>query len=141
MSISVVRSYLKSRISDEDSGFYEHTDGFSTGNIPTNIKSKSYFIEYQQPSNISTEGNVVLDQVTATVRLYFKGYRSVQQSIDSSMDTAHNIKLRASNISNYSSTIKRCVGTSVTIEPASTDNDNSMVVTLGFDLEIYYNVI
>ena len=140
MSISVVRSYLKSRITDENSSFYEHVDGFNANNVPTNIKTRSYFIEYQNPSNLSTEGDLIHDQVTATVRLFFKGYRSVKDSIDSSMDTCHNIKRRASKISNYSSTIKRVTCNSVTIEPVES-NDNNMIVTMEFDIEMYFDVI
>ena len=140
MSISVVRSYLKSRITDENSSFYEHVDGFNANNVPTNIKTRSYFIEYQNPSNLSTEGDLIHDQVTATVRLFFKGYRSVKDSIDSSMDTCHNIKRRAIKISNYSSTIKRVTCNSVTIEPVES-NDNNMIVTMEFDIEMYFDVI
>ena len=140
MAISSVRSYLKSRITDENSSFYEHTDGFNVENVPTGIKTRAYYIEYQQPSNISTEGDLIQDQVTATVRLFFKGYRTVQQSIDSAMDTCHNIKRRASKISNYTSDIKRCTCSSVTIEPVE-GNDNNMIVTMSFDMEMYFNVI
>ena len=140
MAISSVRSYLKSRITDENSSFYEHTYRFSTDNIHTGIKTKSYYIEYQQPSNISTEGDLIQDQVTATVRLFFKGYRTVQQSIDSAMDTCHNIKRRASKISNYTSDIKRCTCSSVIVEPVE-GNDNNIVVTMQFEFECFYNVI
>ena len=140
MAISDVRTYLKNRITDENSSFYEHTDGFNAENVPTNIKTRSFFIEYQQPSNLSTEGDLIHDQVTATVRLFFKGYRTVQQSIDSAMDTCHNIKLRASKISNYTATIKRCTCNSVTIEPVES-NDNNMIVTMEFDIEMFFNTI
>jgi len=140
MAISDVRTYLKSRITDENSSFYEHLDGFNANNIPTNIKTRSFFIEYQQPSNLSTEGDVINDQVTATVKLFFKGYRSVRDSIDSAMDECHNIKLRASNMSNYSAVIKRCTCDSVTIEPVES-NDNNFVVTMSFDIEMFFDVI
>ena len=140
MAISDVRTYLKNRITDENSCFYEHTDGFNAENVPTNIKTRSFFIEYQNPSNLSTEGALIHDQVTATVRLFFKGYRTVQQSIDSAMDTCHNIKLRASKISNYTATIKRCTCNSVTIEPVES-NDNNMIVTMEFDIEMFFNTI
>ena len=140
MAISDVRTYLKNRITDENSSFYEHDDGFNADNVPTGIKTRSFFIEYQQPSNLSTEGDLIHDQVTATVRLFFKGYRSVKDSIDSSMDTCHNIKRRASKISNYSSTIKRVTCNSVTIEPVES-NDNNMIVTMEFDIEMYFDVI
>ena len=140
MAISDVRTYLKNRITDENSSFYEHTDGFNAENVPTNIKTRSFFIEYQNPSNLSTEGDLIHDQVTATVRLFFKGYRTVQQSIDSAMDTCHNIKLRASKISNYTATIKRCTCNSVTIEPGES-NDNNMIVTMEFDIEMFFNTI
>ena len=140
MAISDVRTYLKSRITDENSSFYEHLDGFNANNIPTNIKTRSFFIEFQNPSNLSTEGDLIHDQITATVKLFFKGYRSVRDSIDSSMNTCHNIKRRASNMSNYSSSIKRCTCDSVTIEPVES-NDNNMIVTMSFDIEMYFDVI
>ena len=140
MAISDVRTYLKNRITDENSSFYEHTDGFNAENVPTNIKTRSFFIEYQQPSNLSTEGDVVHDQVAATVKLFFKGYRSVKESLDNAMDTCHNIKLRASKISNYTASIKRCTCNSVTIEPVDS-NDNNMIVTMEFDIEMFFNVI
>lgn len=141
MSISSVRSYFKSRILDEVSTAVEHKDAFETENMHINARDKMYHIIYQNNSNIETDGDRITDNVSVTITMAFKGYRNTQSAFDSTSDTVHNIKRRASKISNYPSNIKRVVCDSIDITPADDSNDNINLVTMEFSVRMDFNTI
>ena len=116
MSISIVRSYFKSRVLDEIPQAVEHKDLFDLDNIQ-NSKDKVYHITYQNTGNIETHGDRITDSVSVSLSILFKAYRNVQSVFDTTSDSAHNIKRRASKISNYSNGIKRVVCNSINISP------------------------
>lgn len=141
MSISAVRSYFKSRITDEVSNAVEHKDAFNIENMHTNARDKMYHIIYQNNSNIETHGDRITDNVSVTISMMFKGYRDTQATFDSTSNTVHNIKRRASKISNYTSGIKRVVCDSINITPADESNDNILLVTMEFSVRMDFNTI
>lgn len=141
MSISSVRSYFKSRITDEVSSAVEHTDAFNIENISLTGRDKIYHIIYQNNSNLETHGNRIADNVSVTINMVFKGYRDTQSTFDSTSDTVHNIKRRASKISNYTSNIKRVVCDSISINPSDDSNDNVLLVTMEFSVRMDFNTI
>lgn len=141
MSIKVVRDYFKSRITDEVSGAVEHTDAFSIENMHVNARDKIYHIIYQNSSNIETHGDRITDNISVTINMAFKGYRDTQATFDSTSDTVHNIKRRASKISNYTSGIKRVVCDSISINPSDDSNDNILLVTMEFSVRMDFNTI
>ena len=141
MSISSVRSYFKSRITDEVSSAIEHTDAFNIENISLTGRDKIYHIIYQNNSNLETHGDRIADNVSVTINMVFKGYRDTQSTFDSTSDTVHNIKRRASKISNYTSNIKRVVCDSISINPSDDSNDNVLLVTMEFSVRMDFNTI
>ena len=141
MSISVVRDYFKDQIKDEVAAAVEHTDAFNIENMHTNARDKMYHIIYQNDSNIETHGDRITDNISVTISMVFKGYRDTQASFDSTSDTVHNIKRRASKISNYTSGIKRVVCDSINITPADDSNDNILLVTMEFSVRMDFNTI
>ncbi len=141
MSISSVRSYFKSRITDEISSAVEHTDAFNIENISLTGRDKIYHIIYQNNSNLETHGDRIADNVSVTINMVFKGYRDTQSTFDSTSDTVHNIKRRASKISNYTSNIKRVVCDSISINPSDDSNDNVLLVTMEFSVRMDFNTI
>ena len=141
MSLSDVRAYFKDRIKDEVNAAVEHTDAFNIENMHTNARDKMYHIIYQNNSNIETHGDRVTDNISVTLSMVFKGYRNTQSTFDSTSDTAHNIKLRASKISNYTNGIKRVVCDSINITPVDDSNDNILLVTMEFSVRMDFNTI
>lgn len=141
MSISVVRDYFKDQIKDEVAAAVEHTDAFNIENMHTNARDKMYHIIYQNDSNIETHGDRITDNISVTISMVFKGYRDTQAAFDSTSDTVHNIKRRASKISNYTSGIKRVVCDSINITPADDSNDNILLVTMEFSVRMDFNTI
>ena len=73
--------------------------------------------------------------------MLFKGYRDTQSTFDSTSNTAHNIKRRASKISNYTDGIKRVVCDSISIEPSDESNDNILLVTMNYSVRMSFNTI
>ena len=141
MSISVVRSYFKSRITDEVSSAVEHKDAFNLENMHVSARDKMYHIIYQNGSNVETHGDRITDNVSVTITMLFKGFRDTQATFDSTSDTVHNIKRRASKITNYTDGIKRVVCDSIGINPSDDSNDNVLLVTMEFSVLMDFNTI
>ena len=141
MSASDLRAYFKSVIRDEISNCYEHKDAINIENVAMKTKGTSFHIIYQNTSNLDTNGDLITDNFNVTVTLFFNGYRDVTTVFDSSMDTAHNIKLRACNIANYTNGIKRVVGNNIDIAELDESNDNILKCVLSFDVRMDFDVI
>ena len=141
MSISVVRDYFKDQVKEEVPAAVEHTDAFNIENMHVNARDKMYHIIYQNDSNIETHGDRITVNISVTINMVFKGYRDTQSTFDSTSDTVHNIKRRASKISNYTNGIKRVVCDSISINPSDDSNDNILLVTMEFSVRMDFNTI
>ena len=138
--ISQVRNYFVNRIKAEMPKAKEHTDAYNVDNIGL-LKSKEvFFITYSNDANITTDGDLITDSVTVDVTLMIKGYRDVKTEFDNAMDKAHNIKRRASKISNYESGIIYVVGGSISATNPDT-NDNIIIVEMSFNVTMNFAVI
>lgn len=141
MSISNIRSYFVSRIKDEVPTAVEHKDAFNVENMIVSARDKTFHIIYQNDSNLDTNGDLVTDSISVTITMLFKGYKNTQSTFDSTSNTVHNIKLRASKIANYTNGIKRVVCDNILIEPADDSNDNILQVTMQYSVRMDFNVI
>ena len=141
MSLSSVRTYFKDQITNEISGAIEHKDAFNLDNMFINARDKMYHIIYQNDSNLDTNGDLITDSVSVTITMLFKGYRDTQATFDTTSNTVHNIKRRASKIANYTGAIKRVVCDSISIEPADDSNDNILQVTMNYSVRMDFNTI
>ena len=141
MSLKPVRTFIKTRLSETNSSFKEHKDGFNRDNIHRSQLNKSYFIDIVSSDNESTEGRVVTDEIVARVEVFYKGFRNTQSAIDNALDEINNFKLRASNPSNFTSTIKRAVCESIEVEQLNESNDNSFILTINMSVTACFAVI
>lgn len=141
MALSDVRAYFRDRLLEQVSDAVEHKDAISFDNTSVNIKNKTFFIEYQNNTNIETHGDRVTDEVQVTVVFLYKAYRYTQESFDELSDIMHDYKLRCSNIARYENGIKRVVGTSILIEEIDESNDNILQCTNEFTVRYDNNVI
>lgn len=142
MSFVDIRTYFRNQLLAVDPDFREHKDGFNSENIGKNIFNKSFHIIMANPSNIVTDNCRVEDNISVTASLFFKGGKTskIQASLDEALDIGHNYKLKASNIKDFPSVIKRVVGNSVVPSPLDT-NDNSIIITVEFTVLGVFSVI
>lgn len=141
MSISVIRSYFKDRITDEISTAVEHKDAINVENMHINARDKMFHIIYQNTDNITTDGEHIADTISVTITMLFKGYRNVQSTFDNTYNSIHNIKRRACKISNFTNGIKRVVCDSIELVESDISNDNILEATLSFTCRMDFTTL
>ena len=142
MSISQVRTYFKSRLSETDSDFREWTDGFNRENIPNNIYDKAYHIAYGSLASSALSDNFIEDNLSVSIQLFFKGYRDPAQAIDDALDKAHNFRLRCVSFPNATTgdDIKNVILTTM-IPDFPESNDNMIIIDLEFVVRLCFDCI
>ena len=139
MSLSGIRTYLKTRINTVDSDFKEHKDAFNDENIGRSKFNKAYHITYGGLDSGELKDLITDDIMNMTVKLFFKGFRDTQNALDDAMDKANTIRLDIVNRTNYvnQTNIKNVYLSNMT--PESLDsNDNHIVITLNFIVRLAY---
>ena len=128
------KNYLKPIL--ESNGLAEWKDGFNRDNIPKNILDKAYFMSYG--INTVENGINMEDNINVQIECFFKGFRDPQTAIDDSMELCNSIRLEIlSPETIYQFAEMNILGiNSVTQvpEPLSTTNDNSIIVTMEFNI-------
>lgn len=136
MSLSPIRTYIKTRIEEQDSDFFENDAPFNEDLFPRSKAVRAYHIAYELGGNQDENGRLLIETGTGTVSLFFKGSpQSGQTLYDSAMDTSHDIKLRIANPKNWADTIKRVQVTSITPERLG-NNDNIVRITMQFEFTL-----
>lgn len=141
MSISQVRTYFKNRLLEQVPDAVEHDDALNDENTAVQLRDKTFFIDYNNSSNIETHGDRVTDLIDVNVVFFSKAYRYTQETYDEISDLLHNYKLRCSNISRYTGGIKSVRGNSINIEALDETNDNILKCTLAFSVRLDNDVI
>jgi hypothetical protein len=117
-------------------GFREWEDAFNKDNIPKNILNKSYFMSY----GITTvENSVPLeDNINIVIECFFKGYRNPKEALDNAMVLCNSIRLEILNRESIASFLEVNIlaidSVSQIPEPLNSSNDNSILITLEFNL-------
>ena len=125
----------------KDNGFKEWDDAFNKDNIPSNILNKSYFMSY----GINTvENSVPLeDNINIEIECFFKGYRKPKETLDKAMELCNSVRLSILNRESIASftevNILAIESVSQIPEPLNASNDNSIVITLEFNLRFLQN--
>lgn len=139
--ISEIRSYLVSRITEENPDLKQWKDFFNIDAIPSTKIGDYYHISYALSGDIVTENQYTYSSVPVNLTLHKRQIGSdTVSAFDSLMDTAYNISLRAVSNTKRTDLIKRVVCTGITPE-FLTGNDNTMRVTINFNFEILSKVI
>jgi hypothetical protein len=145
--ISIVRGYIKRQVLAIDPTQEEWLDAFNLDNIPSNIYNKAFHIFYEVPS--ITRGQGLFDySINATLTLFYKADRNVQETFDSSMDIANSIALSLGNVNNINgyqieldneNPIYGVEVSSITPTNPAT-NDNRVIISLGISLGIQQSI-
>lgn len=139
MSFKPIRTFLEDRLLETDSDFEVFDQAFNNDNIGDADFNKRYHIFYGPVSASVSNQNTTQDNVTATVTLYFRGYRDTNESLDEAMDIANEYRincLRVIYLKNQTH-IKRVVCTSISPEQMQS-NDLSFKVILTFNISMIF---
>jgi hypothetical protein len=130
---------MKTRISEIDTTFVEHSDAFSVDNIGAYNFDKAFHVIYGPLTGGPLNHLQTDDNLNCVVTLFFKGGRYPQDAFDTSMDLANKIRLNAMKPANAMTNefIKNVVCRTINIDPLNT-NDNAIIITLEFDVRYVY---
>jgi len=128
-----IRNYFAARINEVDPDFKPWNDGFAFDNIPSTFINKTYHLAYQIESTDHIDTSIT-DNYTISLLLFFKGYRDVQTALDKSMTLANNIRVNIISRDNVFASAFYNVKAVSMIPEALESNDNSMYITLEFEL-------
>lgn len=113
----------------KENGYKEEKDGFYNGVASTKYND-SYFLSYSFPSILRTGNNVVEYTSNVTIDFFFSGKRSVQETMDRSVDKVNDMGINF--INNYYK-VPNCFR-SIDIDSISIrdldNNSRNMVITL-----------
>ncbi len=139
--LSKVRTYVNNRVKAVSRDFQEHLDAFNDENIAGTRLDKAFHVAYSAPSITEVELTAEID-MSVTVQLFFRGGRDTIDTYDNAMDEAWKVLREISsrrNLNDFRATdgypIQSASPLSVTPEPLE-NNDNSMVVSLEFNMTI-----
>jgi hypothetical protein len=135
MSFKPVRQYLSDRLTEVDSDFLVYDATFANDFVGDNNCDKRFHIFYGNITASVANQNPTTDTINATVKLFFRGFRDSNESLDNALDLANEYRvncLRQSKLAGQVH-IKRVVCTSITAESLPS-NDQQFVINLEFSI-------
>ena len=140
MKFGVVRKYY----SDVALGlkYSEHYDGFPTDNVPKTRLDRAFHVEaFTFNGSPQNQLDVRVD-VPVTVRLFFKGYKIVNETILQATLAGESYieKVLASETRLRHTDIRNVIFNQMFIEPYSGTNDNSVVCRMEFSTILFKGI-
>lgn len=135
MSFKPVRQYLADRLTEVDSDFLVYDATFANDFVGDNNFDKRFHIFYGNITSSVANQNTTTDTINATVKLFFRGFRDSNESLDNALDIANLYRvncLRQSKLVGQVH-IKRVVCNSIIAE-SMPDNDQQFVINLEFSI-------
>lgn len=139
MSFKPIRTFFQNRIAEIDSDFTEHEDAFNFENIGANQLDRKYHIFYGNVTTTAANQNTTNDVVSAQVNLFFSGYRTGAEALDSAMDIANEFRINCLRRTKYAGEtfIKNVVCQNIEAIPLNT-NDNAIQIRLTFNISVIF---
>lgn len=139
MSLSAVREYFAEHALAL--GYRKHSDGFATDNIPSTKLNRAFHVEAFNFTG-SPQNQMDLElRAPATVRLYFKAHKNVDDGIAVATDGGEVYLERALKASNRLGVrIKNILLNGMVIEPHAETNDNVVVCRLEFTAIVFKGI-
>lgn len=131
MSFKPIRQFLTDRLLEIDSDFEVYDATFANDFVGDNDFNKRFHIFYGNITASVANQNTTTDVVNASVRLFFRGYRDSNESLDNALDLANQYRVNCLRMSKLIGQvhIKRVVCNSIIAEPLP-ENDQQFTVTL-----------
>lgn len=147
MSFTSIKPYIEARMTAVDADYREWTDAFNIANIPSNILEKSWHLAFGTASPITLNQNCLSYSYPVVLNVFFKGYQTPSNAIDSGNLAAENIlkevlaNANRLNISavNAGRVINILPGT-FSLNPLADSNDNIVRLELNFTFNIIYDL-
>lgn len=140
MSISQVRTFIKKQIALVDPNLKEHLD-LSDENIPQTILDEHYHIEYGSSSD-SQDDNELQTSQSVTVKLFKRGFNKPITAMDTIIDKAHEIRrCIISTTATLGDDMLKVESISLTPEPIDETNDNTIKISLEFNIRLYFATV
>lgn len=137
MSLTAVRPYFRARLNSLN--YKEWDDGFNFDNIPENIIDKAYHIDdFEIVSNSLNQTDLDLE-CTVTTRIFLKGYRTPKEALDNANEKLEAIfreVLKPTNRLTGTQGLRNVLLTSVSKEPMALSNDNTILVTIVWSVQV-----
>lgn len=142
MSFSTIPIYLRALLPNVDADFKEWDDAFNIENIPSTILDKSWHVGYSSFTYQGSAQNCLGYSCPVTLSLFLKGYRHPQEAIDSALFFADAITKEVCKPSNRlnQAYIKNVLPGTIRMRALAQDNDNTVVLELGFNFNVYLHL-
>jgi hypothetical protein len=137
MSLSGVRPYFVNAALSL--GYRKHPDGFAFDNIAGTVFDKSFHVEaFNFPATPRNMSDLEFE-IPVTVRLFFKGYRNVDEGIERAVNGAEGFIDYALKVerANVGPDIKSVQLSQIVIEPYATTNDNYVIARIELTARAY----
>lgn len=137
MNFGIARKYFTDRA--KDLKYKKHYDGFATDNIPSTKFDKAFHVEAFTFNTGTRDQYQIEFLVPVTVRLFFKGYRDVDETIEVATIAGENYIAAALASENRlaQQVLKNVLFDSMVVEPYASSNDNSVVCRMEFTAVLY----
>lgn len=133
-----IETYFDNAVAAVDGEYYKWEGKYDIDNIPRNMKSKSYHIEVGTLVSNPPNDHFLNDELEVTVRVIRKATKSQGNVRNATIDSAHLIRLEAQKPVRGLQNIRNVTLTDSTPEDL-TDNDNSVVVIMRFNVQLIFN--
>lgn len=132
-----VRPYFRARFNTL--GYTEWSDGFNYENIPENLIDKAYHIDdFEVSAESFNQTDLDLDCVVTT-RVFLKGYRTPREALDIAnerLDAIFREVLKPSNRLTGTLGLRNVLLTSVAKEPVALSNDNTILLSIVWSVQV-----
>lgn len=136
MCLAQVRTYFRNRM--EALGYEEWRDGFNKDNIPSTLLDRVFHLESGDIAPTASNHQVHAFSSPITIRVYLKGFLDPASAIDTALESADLILDEILLPSNRLGTeTKDVVPSSISVNPLTDNNDNSVLLELGFEAKTF----
>lgn len=140
MSISQVRTFIKQQIALVDPNLKEHRD-LSDENIAQTKLDEHYHIEYGASSD-SHDDNCLQTAQSVSVKVFKRGFNNPTSALDVIIDKAHEIRrCITSTAATLGADMQKVESISLTPEPIDETNDNTIKISLEFNIRLYFATV
>lgn len=137
MSLTSIRPYFRARLNAL--AYKEWDDAFNFDNIPEDILDKAYHIEALSVSAQSMNQTDLQVEHEVVTRLFFKGFHKPKDALDKVMERLEDIFveiLKPTNRLTGTSGLRNVLLTSAELSPIADSNDNSILVTITWRVQV-----
>lgn len=139
MGLDAIKPWFKRRLETLD--FEEHVDGFNSDNIGEIDLDRVFHVRVLTVSGGPINQTDQKTESEVEVKVFFKGGRDASEATETAVFEVESIVKECCNIKNRTSDgLLNVVFDRASIEPRALDNDNSVMVTFDFTVNVLIGV-